>query len=282
MNEVSKIKNKHMKYQKTTQMIKLKLLVSLLIFTSFQIFGQVPGLQQDPEIGITEKLSELLPSDITLINQHGDTVILGDLLNKPTVVSFVYFRCPGICSPLMDGIAELIDRTDLEIGNDYQVLTISFDIRETTDLALQKKQNYLNMVQAEGAYEGWIFMTGDSANISRITTSAGFHFKRAGNDFIHTAALIVISPEGKITRYLNGTDFLPFEFKMSLVEASKGQIGSTINKVLQYCFAYDPQGQQYVLNITRVSGIMITFIAVSIFIWLTLRPLLRKKQHIGA
>ena len=132
-------------------------------------------------------------------------------------------------------------------------------------------------MKSENANKGWIFLTGDSSNIARITDATGFGFKRTGNDFIHTAALIAVSPEGRITRYLNGTEFLPFEFKMSLVEASKGQIGPSINKVLQYCFTFDPQGKQYVLNITRVSGILIIFIVVSLFLWLTLKPLLRKK-----
>jgi len=110
----------------------------------------------------------------------------------------------------------------------------------------------------------------------------GFKYKPAGNDFVHAAALIVISPDRKITRYLNGTYFQPFEFKMALIEASKGQAGPTINRVLQYCYSYDPQGKQYVLSITRVMGIMISLIAVAIFLWLSLRPLFRKKQQINA
>jgi protein SCO1 len=269
-------------------MRNLELICIGLILFPLYISGQVPAPQtdpdyriKDPEIGIIEKLETIIPSDIKLVNQDGDTVLLGNIVNKPTVLSFVYFRCPGICSPLMDGLADVIERSDMKIGEDYQVLTISFDERETTDLAAHKHDNYLHLVKKEGAKKGWTFFTADSATIRRITNAAGFEFKRTGNDFVHAAALIVLSPERKITRYLNGIYFQPFEFKMALVEASKGKSGPTINRILQFCYAYDPQGKQYVMNITRVSGILIAFLAVLFFLWLAVRPLFKKKQRVS-
>ena len=259
----------------------LELICILLILFPLYISGQVPVQQTDPEIGIIEKLEDTIPPDFKLVNQDGDTVVLGEIVNKPTVLSFVYFRCPGICSPLMDGLADVIERSDMKIGEDYQVLTISFDYRESTELAAKKHNNYLNLVKKDGAKKGWIFMTADSATIVRLTKVAGFGFKKTGNDFVHAAALIVLSPDRKITRYLNGIYFQPFEFKMALVEASKGQAGPTINRILQFCYAYDPQGKQYVLNITRVSGIMISILAIGIFLWLTIRPVFKKKRQIS-
>lgn len=254
---------------------------------SFSGQGQLPVRQSDPrsmdpEIGIVEHLEDTLPADLLLVNHRGEKVLLGDLIDKPTVISLVYYRCPNICTPLMNGIAEVIDKTDMKIGTDYQVLTISFDPREGTDLAFNKHRNYMNLIKAPGADTGWTFFTADSATIKRITNATGFKYKPAGNDFVHAAAIIVISPERKITRYLNGTYFQPFEFKMALIEASKGQAGPTINRVLQYCYSYDPEGRQYVLSITRVTGILISLIAVSFFLWLSLRPLFRKKRQIGA
>ncbi len=269
-------------------MRNLELICIGLILFPLYISGQVPAQQtdpdyriRDPEIGIIEKLDTTLPSDIKLVNQDGDTVLLGNIVNKPTVLSFVYFRCPGICSPLMDGLADVIERSDMKIGEDYQVLTISFDEREKTDLAARKHDNYLHLVNKEGAKKGWTFFTADSATIRRITTAAGFGFKRTGNDFVHAAALIVLSPERKITRYLNGIYFQPFEFKMAMVEASKGKSGPTINRILQFCYAYDPQGKRYVMNITRVSGILIAFLALLLFLWLAVRPLFNKKQKVS-
>jgi len=178
---------------------------------------------------------------------------------------------------LMDGLADVIGRSDLKIGEDYQVLTVSFDPGENTELAAKKHTNYLQRLNKDGAAKGWTFFTADSATINRLTGVTGFKIKKAGNDFIHAAALIVLSPDRKITRYLNGIYFQPFEFKMALVEASRGQAGPTINRILQFCYAYDPDGKQYVLNITRVSGILISAIAVFIFIWLAIRPIFRKK-----
>ena len=261
-------------------MKRLELICIPLILFPLYISGQIPVQTIDPEIGIIEKLEDTIPADIKLINHLGDTVMLGDIVDKTTVISLVYFRCPGICSPLMDGIADIIEQSDLVIGKDYQVLTISFDPTENTELAATKHKNYLNLINKAAADTAWIFMTGDSASVSRLTNAVGFKYKRTGNDFVHAAALIVLSPERKITRYLNGTYFQPFEFKMALVEASKGQAGPTINRILQFCYSYDPQGKQYVLSITRVSGILISLIAVVIFLWLAVRPLFRKKKQV--
>jgi len=225
--------------------------------------------QSDPdvEIGVIEKLDQYVPLDAMLVDENGDTVILGDILDKPTILNFVYFRCPGICSPLMDGLAEAIDGTDLVLGEDYQALTISFDYREKTFLATRKKNNYLNLMEKkEEARKGWRFFTSDSANIMKLTEATGFRFKPTGNDFIHAATLIILDPEGKIIRYMNGIYFLPFELKMSILDAAAGKSGPTINRVLQYCYSYDPEGQKYVLNITKVAGTLIIFIGLVLFL----------------
>ncbi len=227
--------------------------------------------QQSLEIGVEEKLNNFIPLDAFLFDINGDTVYLRDIYDKPTILNFVYYRCPGICSPLMDGLAEVIDKSDLVIGEDYQAITISFDPRESSMLAERKKNNYQNLMEkSEQAAKGWTFYTGDSANIARLTDAVGFRYKAVGNDFIHSATLVITSPEGKITRYMNGIYFLPFELKMSIIDANEGKAGPTINKVLQYCYSYDPEGQEYVLNITKVAGTLILFIGVIIFLVLVL------------
>ena len=219
--------------------------------------------QDDVEIGVVEHLGDYLPDSIQLINEQGEKVWLKDLIDKPTVLNFVYFRCPGICSPLMEAVAGVMDKSDLIPGKDYQVFTISFDPTETIDLGLRKKENYLNLMndstKVEAAKTGWKFFTSDSASIVRATNATGFKYKKAGNDYLHAASLSVISPEGEITRYINGLYFLPFEWKMSIIEAAKGQPGPTFNKVLRYCFSYDPKGHTYVVNVTKISGTLILF-----------------------
>ncbi len=236
---------------------------------------------QEQEVGIVEKLDQYIPQDVILTSEEGQKVLIDSLIDKPTVFSFVYFRCPGICTPLMDGISEVIEKSAMKIGKDYQVFTISFDASEGPSVSSRKKSNYLSHMESKGASEGWQFFTGDSANISKLTRATGFKYKRAGNEFLHAAALIIVSPEGKITRYLNGTYFLPFELKMSIIEASEGKSGPTINRVLQYCYSYDPAGQKYVLNITKVTGALIIFIALLFFMILGIKSRFSKKSALS-
>ena len=267
----------------------IKKCFTLIIFgltVSLAAVGQAvmnPAATDDEvEIGVVEHLDEYLPDSISLIDEEGKQVWLSDLIDKPTVLNFVYYRCPGICSPLMEAVAGVMDKADVIPGEDYQVLTISFDPGETIDLGIRKKTNYLNLMnnadKVEEAKTGWKFFVSDSASIVRVTQATGFKYKKTGNDFTHAASLIVVSPDGKITRYLNGLYFLPFEWKMAIVEASKGQSGPTINKVLRFCYSYDPEGQSYVLNVTKISGTLILFFAVVFLLVLVLKPK-RKKSN---
>jgi protein SCO1 len=256
--------------------MKISIVLIYLFFLTGSLSAQFEFAERI-EIGVEEKLGDYFPEDIYLFDQNGDTVHLRSIIDKPTVISFVYYRCPGICSPLMNGIADVIRKSDMEIGKDYQVFTISFDVREPPELAKRKKINYLTQVQKPEAANGWFFFTGDSINIAKITDAAGFRYIQTGNDFQHTAGLILSSPDGKITRYLNGTTFLPFELKMAVVEASKGQPSPTINRILQLCYSYDPKSQQYVLNIKQISGILIIFVTTAIFLILVLKPLFKRK-----
>jgi len=186
------------------------------------------------------------------------------------VIALVYYECPGICSPLLEGVAQVITRAKLDLGTEYQVFTISFDPDEKPRLAKDKKANYARLVKNKDVEKGWRWFTGDSANVTNLLNSLGFKVKKQGEEFIHPASLIVLSPEGKITRYLHGTYFLPFDLKMAVIEASEGRSGPTINKVLKYCFSFDPEGKKYVVNITRISGTLIIFIAVSFLVGLLL------------
>lgn len=250
-------------------------LAFLIIFSGINSFGQkvFDDKTKDPEIGIVEHLDEFIPSDIYLINESNQRVKLTDLIDKPTIINWVYFRCPGICSPLMEGLAKVMDESDMVPGVDYQVLTISFDPSETIDLGIKKKANYLNLVnKKEAIAKGWHFFVSDSLSIAKGTNATGFKYKRTGMDFTHAASICVVSPKGKITRYLNGIYFLPFDLKMAVVESSKGMSAPTINKIMQYCFSYDPVGEAYVLNVTKISGTLILFFALVFFLILIFKP----------
>ncbi len=253
----------------------IPVLIFILFFSALNVSGQKPfnDLTKDPEIGIVEHLDAFLPTDIDLIDENNQKVLLTDLIDKPTIINWVYFRCPGICSPLMEGLSKVMDESDLIPGVDYQVLTISFDPRETIDLGIRKKANYLNLVtKKEAIAKGWKFFVSDSSSIAKGTNATGFKYKRTGKDFTHAASVCVVSPKGKITRYLNGIYFLPFDFKMAIIESSKGMSAPTINKIMQYCFSYDPVGQAYVLNVTKISGTLILFFALVFFLILIFKP----------
>lgn len=257
----------------------MKRFVLSIIFFSLVLFAQAQKVKAideivtpEPEIGVVEHLNEYIPEDIVIVNTNNETQNLRELINKPTVILLVYYRCPGICSPLMTSVAETVEKVDLTLNKDYQILTISFDPREGTELAVKKRDNYLNLIEKDIDPEGWKFFTADSINIHKLTETIGFKYKRAGNDFMHPGLLTMVAPDGKITRYLQGTYFLPFEFKMALVETSKGISGPTIYKILQFCYTYDPSGQEYVLNVTKLAGTIILAIAALLFLFLAIKP----------
>ncbi len=233
--------------------IKYFSIVIFFIFVSIS-YAQDENSTPKPEVGIYERLGETIPDDIILNDENGNPVNVKSLITKPTVFSLVYFRCPGICSPLLNGILTVVDKSDLEPGKDYNMITISFDQSEDYKLASGKKQSYLDNLDKKIPADSWRFLTGDSANIRKIADALGFKFQRQGVDFMHGASIMMVSPQGKIARYLYGTDYLPFDFKMAVTEATEGKVVPSITKIMKMCFSFDPDGRKYVLNVTRVAG----------------------------
>lgn len=251
----------------------------LLAFIFLNVFTAFAQEGKDLEVGITEHLDQYVPSDVMLTDQNGKLVNLKQLINKPTVFCFVYYRCPGICSPLMNGLAEVMAKTGLALGKDYQAFTISFDSRESTELAVKKRNTYLKIIKGQDG-SGWTFFTGDSANIAKITKALGFGFKFVNNEFVHEGALIMVSPQGKITRYLKGISFQPFEFKMAVYEASKGKSAPTLIKVLQFCYSYDRKSERYSLDVTRITASLTLIFAVSLLLYLLIRGRRKKSNSV--
>lgn len=256
----------------------MKYLKNALLILFFSISTSFPHILSAQELGLYEKLDNYLPTNLEFINEAGDTIILNDLIDKPTVISLVYYECPGLCSPLLEGIADVITRAKLDLGTEYQFLTISFDPTESTELAMQKKATYSELVENKDTDNGWKFFTGTQENIDNLLNALGYQVKKEGDDFIHPAAIIVVSPEGKITRYLHGVYFLPFDLKMAIVEAHDGKSGPTINKVLQFCFSYDAEGKKYVFNVTKISGSIILLLAFSLFGGLVFKNRIKKQK----
>jgi protein SCO1 len=255
-------------------------LVFLAIFylLSIETFSQTSLYDQQMKVGFDEKQGQYAALDTKLVNESGDTVLLKDVIKKPTILNLVYFRCPGTCSPLMWGISKFIDQVDLQLGTDYQIVTISFDYTETIDLGIRKKANYINTMKKKEAAQYWQFFVSDSMNIARLAKSVGFKYTYVNNQFIHPTGLIALSSDGKITRYLRGIEFLPFDVKITMVEAANGKIGPSINRLLAICYSYDDKGNQFVFNVTRVSAIVIFFIVFLIFIYLAFSRIKTKKE----
>lgn len=238
------------------------LMIAALAFAPSFVRAQVSA---PPEVGIVEKLGNTIPLDVELYDEKGNLTPLRSVLKKPAIITFVYYRCPGICTPLLTELARMVEKVDLEPGTDYQIITISFDHHETPEIALEKQENYLSSIRKPVPPDAWRFFTGDSAAIRTLTQAAGFYFKADGQAWLHAAALIFVSPEGKIARYMNGIQYLPFDIKMALTEAAEGRTGPTIAKVLRFCYAYDPESRTYAFQALRV-GFVVTIVLVASFV----------------
>ncbi len=251
----------------------------LVCLISLKSFSQNSLFNQQMQVGFEEKQGQYAALDTRLINEAGDTVLLKDVINKPTILNLVYYQCPGTCSPLMFGVSKFIDAVDLKPGIDYQVLTISFDPTEKIQLGIAKKASYVNTMKNKEAGKYWQFFVSDSLNIAKLTKSVGFNYQIINEQYVHPTGLIALGADGKIIRYLRGIDFLPFDIKITMVEAAKGKIGPSINRLLAVCYSYDKEGNQFVFNVTRVSAIVIIFFLVLLFAFLAFT---RKKTKIEA
>jgi len=256
------------------------LLTLSICLISVNSYSQTSLFNQQMQVGFDEKQGQYADLSVKLVNEAGDTVLLKDVINKPTILNMVYFQCAGTCSPLMWGISKFIDGVDLQLGKDYEVITISFDPTERIKLGINKKSSYLSTMKKKEEAKNWLFFVSDSIDIAKLTKSVGFNYQKVNDQFVHPTGLIALAADGKIIRYLRGIEFLPFDIKITMVEAAKGKIGPSINRLLAVCYGYDSKGNQFVFNVTRVSAIVISFIVVLIFLVLVLsRIKLKPKQN---
>jgi len=232
------------------------------------------ALHSAEQLGVNEKLGQMVPLDLTFIDEKSNRVTLGKMMDgKPTIITLNYFRCAGICTPQLDDLSRTLTKLDLAENTDYKVLTISFAEDETPALAAAKRKNHLHAIQRDYVQDAWHFLIGENNSSAVLASKVGFVYEKTVSpagvvDYIHPAALIILSPEGKVTRYLNGIDQLPFDVKMALVEASEGRVGPTIAKTLLYCFAYDPVGKKYIFVWEKVAATIMLMIVFGFFIYL--------------
>lgn len=259
----------------------------LYILITFGFIVEISASDQI-KVGIDEKLGSTISLDVPFKDAAGNDILLRDLISSSdvTILAFVYYRCPAICSPLLFELSEIINRSDLELGYDYNIISISIDELETPDVALEKKNTFYSALDDNSPDNSWMFLTGEKDNIKQVTASAGYYFLRDGTQFKHSGALIFVDREGKICRYIfpgytdkGGFSILPFDFKMAVLETGEGRVSPTIAKVLKFCFSYDPEGKSYVLNVTRIFGAgILLLVAIFVFVFI-FKP---KKKIINA
>jgi len=236
------------------------------------------ALETTPEVGLDEHLGNVIPLDATFRDEQGRQVKLSELITVPTLIAPVYFSCPNVCSFLQGDLARVLPQIRLTPGKDYRVLSISFDDRDGPAEAAKARQTYRTAMNAPFPDDGWRFLTGDEVTIRRVLDTAGYRFARRGEDFLHPVAVFVVTPDGRIVRYLHGTRMLPLDVTLAFTEAAEGRLGGTIRKVVQFCFSYDPAGRRYVFNLLRVSAVAVLLTAGGFGLYLVLSN--RKKTKI--
>jgi protein SCO1/2 len=247
---------------------------ALALLTGLAAPAQAPaGPASAPasEVGIDPKLGAQVPLDLVLNDEFGKPVTLRSLIDKPTVLTLNYFSCAGICTPLLNGVVDVVNQVQAQPGQDFQVITVSFDPKDTAEIALQKQTNYLKQVKRPIAPAAWRFLTGTSTATRALCDAVGFKYKAQGDGFIHAGAIMLLSPGGKLTRYIYGVSFQPADLQMAVLEAGRGETRPTINQWLQFCFSYDPEGRSYVFSVTRVAATATLLLAAGFAAWLIFR-----------
>jgi protein SCO1/2 len=197
------------------------------------------------QVGVEENLGAQVPLNLTLNDEMGHPVTLGALIDKPTILTLNFFRCTGICTPLLNGIAAVVGQTRLRPGQDFQVITVSFDPSDTPEIAQQKQTNYLNEIHRPIAPAAWRFLTGRAEATRMLCDSVGFKFQAQGDSFIHPGVVVVLSAKGRVTSYLYGVSFLTADFERAAMGATQGGVPPTGSYLFQYFQGEDPQGAPY-------------------------------------
>ncbi|KHD87432.1 MAG: photosynthetic protein synthase I [Bdellovibrio sp. ArHS] len=225
-------------------------------------------------VGIDEKLGGKIDLSLKVKDDNGQEVTLGSFFDgkHPVIISPVYFSCPGLCNFHLNGLTDALKLMDKDwtVGKKYKLLSMSFDSKETPDLAAKKKETYIKLYERPEAAAGWHFLTADEPTVQAITQSLGFKFKwdEAAKEWAHASAAVIITPDGTISRYLPGIMFNPQDIKLALNEATEGKIGSIVDNLVLYCFKYDPHQSKYTLaafNLMKVGGAVMVLVMV---LWL--------------
>lgn len=238
-------------------------------------------------VGIEQHLDAQVPPDLAFRDETGKAVKLGDYFgHKPLILNLVYYNCTMLCGEALAGLASAMRLVKFDVGNEFDVMTVSFDPRETPEMAAAKKKDYVGRYGRANAAAGWHFLTGEAESINVLTKAVGFQYQYDAktNQYAHATAIMVLTPQGRISRYFYGVDFPPKDLRMGLVEASQAKIGNAVDAVLLYCYHYNPETGKYgamVANILRLAAVVtILLLGGLLFIlWRLDRSVPRKALH---
>ncbi|MDP9359958.1 MAG: SCO family protein [Acidobacteriota bacterium] len=252
----------------------------LAAFPAFAQTNSAAPAQLPGKVAIAQKLDVQLPMDLMLRDETGRVVRLGQYFNhgRPVLLNFMYYRCPMLCPMVMDGIANGLTELRFDIGKEFDVVTVSMDPRDTPEQAAVKKEQYVKRYGRFGAANGWHFLTGPESAIKRLTNTVGFQYAYdiKTDQFAHGTALIAVTPQGRVSRYLYGFEYKARDLRLALVEASAGKIGTATDAILLLCYHYDPATGKYsrtAMNFVRAGGVA-TVLGIAGFIFVMIR-----KEH---
>jgi protein SCO1/2 len=235
--------------------------------------GVKPPVLKD--IGIDQLLNNEVPGNLSFTDETGKAVQLSDYYgtNKPILLSLVYYDCPQLCNQVLNGVTGALKTLPMTPGQEFTFLTVSFDHRESTELAAAKRGEYLKRLGKERAAEGWHFLTGSEESIKLLTRNVGFRFlwDPAKKQYAHASGVMILTPQGRVSRYLYGIEYAPRDLRLALLDASSGKIGTLADQIIMYCYQYDPTTGLYsmrLMNVLRIFGVMTLATLVTLFAFL--------------
>jgi protein SCO1 len=262
---------------------KLRLIAALMWTLALPAIGQTmqtpPADQRPPGlggVGIEQRLNQQVPGDLAFRDERGDPVRLGQYFGKrPLILNLVYYTCPMLCGEVLNGLTSTLTVMKFDVGKDFEVLTVSFNPRETPELAAAKKQLYLKRYGRPGAAAGWHFLTGGDRSITALARAAGseYQYDPQTGQYAHATAIMVLTPAGKISQYYYGVEYPPRDLRLGLVQASQEKIGTAVDQLLLYCYHYDPRTGRYtavVAQALKLAGIA-TLLILGTFLFVMFR-----------
>jgi protein SCO1 len=266
-----------------TRALAAALLLAAVLPSSARALEKLPD-----SVGVVEKLGERVPRDLAFVDENGKAVHLGDYLadGKPVLIALVYYKCPLLCSLTLNGITSALRQQTWKLGQEYRVVTVSFDPDEKPALAREKQRGYLGALGLLPEEHGkdWPFLTGDKTNIDRLADALGFKFRwdDVNQAWDHTASIMTLAPDGKITRYLYGVQYPSRDVRLALFEAADGKVGTTFERALLRCYAYDTSTKSYrvfAVVFVRIGALLVLGMLVILLTLLWRRDLRRNRAE---